>query len=187
MVSGNSLKKVIIIVVCFAISVIGIYMQFFYKEKGKDNLENSTEISVGIDKKTEAGTEQIKEDSTVVYEYDYSNQELPTEENESSDELYMGNGGDAAKIFFSDTEKLDQCSMPMEAQADLVDAVQRFLIINGYENVTELHIDNEQFVDNEKVVSFLCEMQGFDEKLQVTFSKTEGKLSFAFVYIDTED
>lgn len=177
---GKGIKKMLIIIGCFAISVIGLCMQFFYKGDSSSNVDKNAEEQRNGDE-----TEQL-ESETVVYEYDYLNTELPTEENESSNELYMGDGGKAAKIYFSNTGLLDQCSMPIAAQAELVEAAQAFLNLNGYQDVTELTVDNDEFIDDDKNVSFTCNMSGYEEKLQVTFSKSESKLMFAIVYIETE-
>ena len=57
--------------------------------------------------------------------------------------------------------------------------------MQGYD-VTELVIDDSEFIDDESKVLFECDMPGYSEKLQITYDKAASTLYFAIILDDTE-
>lgn len=145
----RSQKKLLLFGIYCAAIVLGTYMTFFYKEQ------------------TETGENRMQYDAA-----DYAGKELPAVENESDE----GNGKDL--LYFTNTAKLDAGRMPFRAQGILVEETQRFLRLNGYEDVTELYVYAESYLENEKKVSFCCFMDGHKEALQIEFLFEEERLKF---------
>lgn len=169
-------KQVFIVAFCVLISVIGIYIQFIKKDTDiKDTQENAETVT---EKEVETENESTQN------EYDYSNKELPAVDNESDAET--STDGEDIKIYFTNTQKLDDSDMPFNVQSVLSLDTQRFLYQNGYQDVTELAVDDSGFIDNEDEISFLCSMKDYEEKFKVLYDKSENKLKFSIVFLDTE-
>lgn len=166
--TNRSEKKVLMFVVYCAAIVLGVYMTFFYDmTEEKETLEAHEEVVTG--EKVESMRESI--------DVDYSGKELPDAENESADEMYKEGALDIT-IYFSNTEKLDNGNMPLEAQAVLTKEVQRFLNLNGYGDVTELYISDESYEENQETIIFSCYMDGYQDMLQIEFSFIESCLKY---------
>lgn len=174
----KSQKKMFIIIVCFCAAVIGLFVQFFHKPQMED--DEKMESQYEIDQ-----TEDSKEKSTEKNAYDYSDKNLPDVDNASSDETYAEFEVEHIQVYFSNTAMLDQCSMPVAAQSELALDAQKFLEMQGYD-VTELVIDDSEFIDDESKVLFECDMPGYSEKLQIIYDKAASTLYFAIILDDTE-
>lgn len=181
MYDRNNRKLLMLVLSCAAI-VLGIYMTFFYgeeKDKVMDSSQRSEkEISAAKDTKEGAG-----ENLANSKKYDYSDGELPTEDNESGNEIYNG-GKPESEIYFSNTGVLDGGNMPLEAQKVLCSEVQKYLRHTGYEYVTELYIDDESYGEDAEKISFLCFLDGYAEKLQIEYWFTEHALKYYIVESD---
>lgn len=162
-----------IIIVCFCAAGIGLFVQFFHKPQIED--DEKMESQYEIDQ-----TEDSKEKTTEADAYDYSDKNLPDVDNTSADETYAEFEVEHIQVYFSNTAMLDQCSMPTAAQSELALDTQKFLEMQGYD-VTELIIDNNEFIDDDNKVLFECVMPGYAEKLQITYEKAESMLHFAIV------
>lgn len=175
-------KKIFIIIFCFAVAVIGLYIQFFHRPKVDDPDDSGTDIMT--DSSTDKETDESTDESTERYEYDYADKELPDVDNETASETYDPYGTDAVNVYFSNTDMLDQCSMSMAAQTELPRDVQNYLIMQGYTDVTELIVDDNEFIDDDDKVLFECVMPGYSEKLQITYDKAQSTLYFAIILDD---
>lgn len=181
---GSNKKLVMLTLSCAAI-VLGIYMTFFYKEeekseKGGTVQEMATEEETNV--RQNDGQEK-QEESMNRNEHDYADTELPLEENESADETYNG-GKVETEVYFSNTELLDTGNMPLEAQKVLCSEVQQYLRQSGYEDVTELYMDDESYVEDAEKISFVCFMDGHKEMLQAEYYFTEHTLRYYIVESD---
>lgn len=165
-----------IIIVCFCAAGIGLFVQFFHKPQIEEDekVENQYEIDQ---------TEDSKEETTEVDAYDYSDKSLPDVDNTSSDETYAEFEVEHIQVYFSNTAMLDQCSMPTAVQSELALDTQKFLEMQGYD-VTELIIDNNEFIEDDNKVLFECVMPGYAEKLQITYDKKDSTLYFAIIEDD---
>lgn len=175
-------KKIFIIIFCFAVAVIGLYMQFIHRPKVDDTgtdmmTETETSTASAIEKKE-------AEETTERYEYDYADKELPDVDNETASETYNPYDTDAVNVYFTNTDMLDQCSMPMAAQTEMPQDVQNYLIMQGYTDVTELIVDDNEFIDDDDKVLFECAMPGYSDKLQITYDKAKSTLYFAIILDD---
>lgn len=146
-------------------AVFGIYFTFF--SKTEKNGSEKKEVTQNTEEKFQS-------------EYDYTNKGLPEQENESESESYVE--GKDIKVYFTNTDKLDKSSLPLEAQQILCSKTQIFLYSSGFEDVTELKILDTGFSDNERKVTFVCEIPGYEEMLRVTY-KNE-KLKFAIIIME---
>lgn len=164
--------QLIMIAFCLIISIFGIYFQFFdKKEKGKEKNQEIEEVKE---------KENVKEKNT--NEFDYSNKDLPKTENESDEETYSE--GMNIEVYFTNTDILDKSSLPLGAHSKLCESSQRFLRHLGYDDVTELQILEDKFVDDEEEVSFRCSMDGYEEQLEIKFLKGDSKLKFCIVTVE---
>lgn len=163
-------KKLLIIALCIFITVIGIYKTFF------NPVIETKNTSTNISKKEETGKNSSINSSTKKVNYDASKEPLPEEAVESS-ELYV-NGAEPT-VYFSNTEQLDASTMPLTAQAEITKDVQKYLSRNGYGSVTKLSIDNGSFTDTDEKIHFTCTMEGYEEKLSITYLKEKSEFQFS--------
>lgn len=151
-------KRVLELVIYLALIILGGYMTFFNNPMEKeDNMMEQTE--------TVSGT-------------NYLGKELPESENVSADEIYNDNGVESISIYFSNTEKLDQGNLPLEAQSILVTDVQKYLNVMGFDDVTELYLHEESYVESDDKISFICFMDGHKEALQIEYDFDEKCLKY---------
>lgn len=108
--------------------------------------------------------------------YEYRQEELPLHENESENETYTE--GRELNVYFTNTEKLDNSSLPLAVHAILCREVQKYLDANGFENISELKIQEDGFEDGEKSVTFQCSLPGYEEILVVSYQKERSRLKF---------
>lgn len=175
----RSVKQLVILAFSIAAIVLGVYMTFF-NDKMNPEKEMNVEESRNIDQEKNAEeSEQVE----ATNDFDYTKKTLPLVENESEDETY-NNGKLGIDIYFSNTDKLDQGTMPMEAQAVLCEEVQRYLIHSGYDDVTELYIDDESYIEDPEKISFVCFMDGHEETLQIEYWYKEQTLKYFILNSD---
>ncbi len=179
---GRNNKKLVMFALSCAAIVLGIYMTFFYRAEEKSGNEGMVQ-EMETEQKTDArrnGGQEKQEESMNRNEYNYADTELPLEENESADETYNG-GKVETEVYFSNTERLDTGSMPLEAQKVLCSEVQQYLRQSGYADVTELYLDDESYAEDAQKISFVCFMDGHKEMLQVEYYFTEHTLRYHIV------
>lgn len=164
-------KQVCKIAFCVVISVFGLYFSFFGK---------STDKKEKVDVENVEESKESKE-SNMNFENDYKDKQLPDVENESNDTYTDGN---QTKVYFTNTSKLDASSLPISVHEVLCEKTQCYLYSCGYDNVTELVINEEDFIDNEDEVTFLCEIPESEEKLRISYDKKDNRLQFESVIID---
>ena len=146
---------------CIAI-ILGIYMTFFHdRNAGADPV-----------KEEDVGTEL----SSVPGEYDYIGKPLPNIENESADETYAVS--EDSGISLENTAVLDQGSIPLEVQVELLSKIQNFLAGSGYGDVTELYLDEGSYEETSDRVTFYCRMTGYRERLYVQYFFSRRQLMF---------
>lgn len=149
-------KKVLMLIVYLAAIILGIYMTFF----------NNNERS---------GQEVLTIESM---EVNYIEEQLPAEENIAEGENYSNEGMVNNSLYFSNTWQLDGGNLPLDVQAVLVADTQRFLAENGYGDVSELYISDEDYEEDSAKISFLCFMDGYGEVLQIRYWIEERQLEY---------
>lgn len=159
-------KQMLMCIFCIIVSAVGIYFTFWVKEDRRTDSKNEKQ-------KTSEKKEEFDK-------YNYQNQELPNIDNESNE---ISEGYEVV-IYFTNTDKLDKSGLSLNAQGELCRKTQEFLRLSGYEGVEELKIQDEKFIDDKNKTLFLCDIPGYDEKLQITYLKKESKLKFAVVVIE---
>lgn len=175
---NRSGKKIMMIIACFAVALIGLYMQFFHEDKPTQKKDSNENLQM---------EQETEKNETETFEYDYSDKELPDEENESEAELYTETNEEPTKVYFTNTDLIDKSSMPIEVHSEIARDTQRYLYINGYTDVTELIVNDDEFLDYDDRVSFNCDIPGRKEKLQITYNKMNRQLMFAIVYLDEDE
>lgn len=163
------------LVACIVISIIGIYMEFFYEPTDKKESKNQ---GLEIESSEDEGGQNMSN------KYDYSQKELPNVDNKSSDETYTD--GENIEVYFSNTEVLDNGRLPLSVQSKLNMITQRFLYSNGYEDVQELYIDQESYIETEDEIRFCCFMDGHEEQLQIQYDEKEKKIKFSVIEKDNK-
>lgn len=168
------------LVLGIAAIVIGIYMNFFYKSDEADE-----KTVTGYEKETGESEKSKSEESeaTVMPDnHDYMEMELPESDNIAENEVYSD--GYISDIYFSNTKKLDEGKMPLKAQARLVTDADRILKRSGYEDVTELYIDDESYRETDEYISFRCFMDGYTDQLEIKYSIGEKTLNYNIIVQD---
>lgn len=180
---GRSNKRLLMLALSCAAIILGIYMTFFYREA--ETAEGRADSQKMVQETDSVGdvSEEAQENLISQDKYDYSDMELPTEENESENEIYNG-GKLTTDIYFSNTALLDEGGMPLEAQKILCSEVQKYLRHSGYEDVTELYIDDESYQEDAETISFVCFMDGHEEMLQIEYHFAEQTLKYYIVELD---
>ena len=169
MMSERKSGKVFVLIACILISIVGIYMEFFYNPNSKKN----SEVSESAEKESES----------LNTEYDFSGQELPDTENVSAGETYTDK--EDVEVYFSNTDLLDNGNIPLSVQSELCELTQRFLYRNGYEDVEELYVDDDSYLESEDMISFSCFMDGHQEKLQIRYDVQQHTLEYNIINTDT--
>lgn len=168
-------KRLLTFVISCAAIVLGIYMTFIKDNTAEENRGQEESVM-----SMEQGEEMNMNQNNI---YDYSDKELPTEENETAGESY-NNGRKDIEVYFVNTEKLDKGAMPAEAQAVLSDGVQTYLRHRGYDDVTELYVDSESYQEDLEKISFNCFMDGYEEVLTIEYLFAEQTLTYSIMYMD---
>ncbi len=150
----RNIRRLVTLVFCIGMTVLGVYMTFFGGKQEK--------------KSNEEGTEEL-----------YQEGRLPEVENSSAFEQY-GNGA-GTDIYFSNTDVIDQGNLPLEVHAKLAEAAGRYLDRSGYEDVTELYVDDGTYVEDEAYTAFECYMDGYTAKLRITYETGDSILKFSIV------
>lgn len=150
---------------CVLVSIFGIIFTFCGGNETKEVNETKSE-------KTKTG-------SSI---YEHAQENLQQKNNESEPETYME--GREVKVYFTNTEKLDASSFPLAAHDVLCSETQKYLDAFGYENVKEIRIQDNGFVDDEKSVTFQCKLPGHEETLVVSYKKDKSTLEFETVIIE---
>lgn len=152
-------RRVLELVVYLAAIILGGYMTFFNNpmEKKEENVMGQVETMDGMN---------------------YWGKELPESDNVSADEVYSDKEVENISIYFSNTAKLDQGNLPLEAQAILAADVQKFLNVMGFEDVTELYLYEESYMESNEKISFICFMDGHREALQIEYHFEEKCLNY---------
>lgn len=167
--------KVIVLIVCIAASILGVYMTFFHKKSSekKEEMKIEKEETMGMADTMASFTEDGNDSEQI---YANLTQKFP-DTYESMDETYNG-GKIPVEVYFTNTRKLDESLLPWEAQAILASEVQTFLTHRGYEDVTELYVDEESFEEDKDHIVFECYMDGYEEKLQIEYLVEESLLKY---------
>lgn len=153
-------RRLFTAILCITISIFGLIFTF-----GNGNGEEAEE--------------EEKNSRREGKSYEYAQEELPQDENESQDETYTD--GKSIKVYFTNTEKLDRSSLPLAAHAILCREAQKYLDAGGFENAGDLRILDNGFSDSKDAITFRCEIAGYEEMLEVTYKKAERKLKFETV------
>lgn len=174
--SGKQLFK---LTLSIAAIVLGVYMTFFNDRTESDHDESAGESqNIGQEISTEEKNQMV---TTNVH--DYAGKELPEVENETADETY-NNGRSEIDVYFANTECLDQGRLPAEAHAVLCEEVQRYLKHSGYDDVTELYINDESYQEDDEKITFVCFMDGHEETLQIEYWFEEQTLKYFILNSD---
>lgn len=179
--NNKNIKRVFYLILLIGLSIFGIYMQFFYKSDKQEDEKTTwetTEEKQSILQDNELNEKGATEDVAVDM-YDYSEKILPDVENETVEETYSE--GMNIEIYFENADVLDEGSLPLEVHAKLTAAAQRYLFQNGYDDVTELYIDEKSYTEDEDCISFECFMDGYEKKLQIKYVIDESKLQFVII------
>lgn len=169
--ANRSAKKVLLLGVYLAAIILGLYMTFFNKSDSELDLKEDKEQS---------STGQIGEDAVSIG-HDYTYLEFPDTENEAADELYTEAGVEEVNVYFSNTDSLDNGSIPLEVQAVLAQATETYLNERGYEDVTELYIEENSYKESESRIVFVCYMDGYADALQIEYKQEENRLVFCIL------
>lgn len=153
-------KRLFKAILCIMVSIFGII--FTFGSRGSENAQQEEK-----NKKTERNT------------FEYVQEELPKQENKSEDETYTD--GRKIKVYFTNTERLDNSSLPFAAHAMLCQEAQKFLDASGFDNAKEIKIREDGFEDNEKMVTFQCDIPGYEERIVVIYKKEKSSLKFETV------
>lgn len=164
----NSGKKLLLLAFWIAIAIFGIYMTFFSKEESESMDESFVEKEIN-EIETENAIFSESQDLT----------SLPMDENVSGDEMYIE--GMETQIYFSNTTVIDEGNLPLEVQAVLVNSTQKFLNRSGYEDVTELYVDEESYIEDKEHIAFNCFMDGHTSQLRVIFEINSSNLKFSII------
>ena len=171
MSTNRSAKKMLLLAGYLAAIILGAYMTFFNK------------MDIGLESEEyqeQSSTEQIGANN-VNKGHDYTYLEFPDMENEAEDELYRETRIEEVNVYFSNTDLLDNGSMPLEVQAVLAQAAETYLSERGYEDVTELYIEENSYEENEIEIVFVCYMDGYEDALQIEYKFEEKKLIFCIL------
>lgn len=160
--------KIIKLFFCLAIAVLGIYMTFFNNDGNKNEAQ-----------KYENDVIEENQEAEMIFEQAQDPNNLPEYENESSSELVSE--GMVEKVYFTNTSVIDEGKLPVEVHSVLVSDAQKYLNRSGYEDVTELYIDEESYIEEDNFIAFNCYMDGYSEELRIVFERTEGNLKFSIV------
>lgn len=151
-----------------AIAILGIYMTFFREEKSKEKISVHESDSV-----------KENQEKTMIFEQAQKLGSLPLYENESSSEL--ATQGIVEQIYFANTTVIDEGKLPTEVHAVLVSTAQKYLNRSGLEDVTELYIDEESYIEDEHGIAFNCYMDGYSKQLRIVYERVEGNLKFSIL------
>lgn len=171
--TGRNNKKLFMFAISIVAIIVGIYMTFIHRKIPEE--KDTAMYTEKAEQERKAGGRLETENS-----YDYTGKVLPTEENDSNGDLYNG-GKVNVEVYFSNTELLDTSDIPLNAQSILCSEVQAFLMRRGYDDVTELYIDDESAKVEDGITSFECFMDGHAEKLLVEYRKEEAVLKYYIV------
>lgn len=168
----NGASKMMKFVFCICITVLGVFMTFFYNPSGaEEKMVNETM------KQETSSEEDVKEKVTFVHAE--NELQLPNTENVSDEEAY--NKGMDAELYFSNTSVIDQGNLPLEVHAVLVNSAQKYLNRSGYEDVSELYVEEESYIEDETYIVFSCYMDGYSEKLRIEFDFNDSNLKFSII------
>lgn len=163
-------RRMFIFVFCVLLTILGIYMTFFYDrtKKSKESMFHDGEKTAYVQKEDTELEEGLNGDGTVI---------LPDYDNKSANETYTE--GIAVEVYFTNTDVIDKGNLPVEAHAILPLSVQRYLNRSGFEDVTELYVDEDSYEESEDKISFDCFMDGHKEYLRIVYDKKESQLEFS--------
>lgn len=154
--------KIFRAMICVLASILGIIFTFCGGETKEGN-----------------GTKSGKEEDSI---YEHAQEDLPRKNNESEPETITE--GREVKVFFTNTEILDASSLPLAAHDILCRETQKYLDAWGYEDVKEIRIQDDGFADDEKSVTFQCELPGHEEMLVISYLKDKSTLKFETAIIE---
>ena len=167
-------KKVFLLAVCIAATLFGIYINFFSGDaEDKEPRENRS------NQFTRESEEELEMEHQEKVTADSGSTELPESRNESSNETYTE--GTAVSIYFANTDVLDQGNLPLSVQAVLVSRAQIYLNRSGYEDVTELYVDESSYVETSANIAFNCFMDGYTQQLHIEYRIRESSLEFSIL------
>lgn len=161
-------RRMFIFVFCVLLTILGIYMTFFF-----DRTKMSKESMFHAGEKTA----YVQKEDTEVGENTAGTVTLPDYDNKSADETYTD--GVAVEVYFTNTNIIDQGNLPLEAHSILALSSQRYLNCSGFEDVTELYVDEDSYKETEDEIVFRCFMDGHKEYLRIVYDKKESQLEFS--------
>lgn len=165
---NNGGKKIFTLAFWIVIALFGIYMSFFHKKTDSTKNESVTEKQ----------TEVIETENEIFHEaQDITS--LPDVENESQDEMYVQ--GIEPTIYYTNTKAIDEGNLPLEVQATLVNSTQKYLDRSGFEDVTELRVDETSYTEGSDQIAFNCFMDGYTSQLRVVYEIGDSNLKFSII------
>ena len=165
---NRDMKNVLLLILCIAATVIGIYMTFFHSSTSDEDIPYINNVSQNKETEMEEYVETPTEEVS-----------LPDYENDSLNETYTD--GTEITVYFENTDVIDQGNLPLGAHAILCSSAQKFLKRSGYDDVTELYVDEESYKEGDKEITFRCFMDGYTQQLGITYDVSEQMLRFNII------
>lgn len=161
---NRSEKKFFSVIFWIIITIFGVYMTFFAKKDSQDQGE------------PEVSEEKMSEEKMVETQEDIT---LPEEVNSSEYEMYSE--GIETELYFSNTAVIDEGALPLEVHSILVKSAQKYLNRSGIDDITELYVDEESYIEDKDHIAFNCFMDGHSSQLRVEFEINDSKLKFSII------
>lgn len=160
-------NKLMIFIVCVLLSIFGIYKTYFGDRKAV--AERNTDTWEKTMKKEDLVTEQGEKEMIT----------LPKSNNKSENETYTE--ALPVEVYFSNADVIDAGNLPLEVHKILAISTQKYLNRLGFDDVTELYVDETSYVEEEDKIYFNCFMDGHKEQLRIVYNKEYSELEFAIL------
>lgn len=160
-------NKLMIFIVCILLSIFGIYKTYFGDRKAE--AEWNTAAVEKTREKEDLVTEQGENEMVT----------LPKSNNKSENAIYTE--ALPVEVYFSNADVIDEGNLPLEAHKILAVSTQKYLNRLGYDDVTELYVDETSYVEEEEKIYFNCFMDGHKEQLRIVYNKEYSELEFAIL------
>ena len=160
-------NKLMKFIVCILLSIFGIYKTYFGDRKAEAEW-NTADVEKTREKE-DLVTEQGENEMVT----------LPKSNNKSENEIYTE--ALPVEVYFSNADVIDEGNLPLEAHKILAVSTQKYLNRLGYDDVTELYVDETSYVEEEEKIYFNCFMDGHKEQLRIVYNKEYSELEFAIL------
>ena len=160
-------NKLMIFIVCILLSIFGIYKTYFGDRKAEAEW-NTAAVEKTMEKE-DLVTEQGENEMVT----------LPKSNNKSENEIYTE--ALPVEVYFSNADVIDEGNLPLEAHKILAVSAQKYLNRLGFDDVTELYVDETSYVEEEDKIYFNCFMDGHKEQLRIVYDKEYSELEFAIL------